>query len=529
MKALNVLLALVVSLAVAAGVMEVGLRLLGMGPQPTINRFDADLGWVKTPGGTARKKTGEFDITFHINALGLRDDEMAGPAKPAGTYRVLMLGDSFVLGYTVDRDDLFVDILETWWQSEGRKIDVVNAGTEGYSTDQEVLWLLKRGQEFQPDLVVLFPYENDLYWNAKTRYERYPKPRFNPSGEPEAIVLSDPGPTPAMERWAVGRLFKGLGHPRELWSPNGQMKLEMELVAYFRNDPEPMHQVKLRTRGALLALQKECARLGAGLAVVPIPNKACVESVAKETLRGHLTPSWIAKLLGRKELDPASWSPDVPVETFLSLCKDLGIAAFDPRQALIAAASAAKDGHLYYQRDWHLNPAGNRALARFVHDELDGNGIFPPSLAASRRAEMPPEVEPPMSLGPLKLFGFLWAILSIGWILTYRGEPAWRAPLKVGAMLGLIFAIALGGGWLLGKLPAAAAQSLSVLFVLGLLGFILYKLGRRIGTILELFACFVRRGHWYLIPLVVVLLSVGSLLVVAASSPLVAPFIYTLF
>ena len=30
-------------------------------------------------------------------------------------------------------------------------------------------------------------------------------------------------------------------------------------------------------------------------------------------------------------------------------------------------------------------------------------------------------------------------------------------------------------------------------------------------------------------PLLVVLLTVGSLLVVAASSPLVAPFIYTLF
>ena len=74
-----------------------------------------------------------------------------------------------------------------------------------------------------------------------------------------------------------------------------------------------------------------------------------------------------------------------------------------------------------------------------------------------------------------------------------------------------------------------AGRWILLAFVLGLLVFILWKLGRRIGTILELFACLVGRGHWYLIPLVVVLLSVGSLLVVAASSPLVAPFIYTLF
>jgi hypothetical protein len=61
------------------------------------------------------------------------------------------------------------------------------------------------------------------------------------------------------------------------------------------------------------------------------------------------------------------------------------------------------------------------------------------------------------------------------------------------------------------------------------LGFVIYKLGRRVTTILELLRSFTLRGHWYLMPLLVVLLSIGSLLVVAASSPLIAPFIYTLF
>jgi hypothetical protein len=109
---------------------------------------------------------------------------------------VLALGDSFVLGYTVDRKDLFVDELEKVWQAEGRNVDVINAGTEGWSTDQEVLWLDLQGKAFQPDVVLLFPYENDLYWNAKARYGRYPKPRFTPEGESEHLVLADPGPRP---------------------------------------------------------------------------------------------------------------------------------------------------------------------------------------------------------------------------------------------------------------------------------------------------------------------------------------------
>jgi hypothetical protein len=66
-------------------------------------------------------------------------------------------------------------------------------------------------------------------------------------------------------------------------------------------------------------------------------------------------------------------------------------------------------------------------------------------------------------------------------------------------------------------------------FVLVVLGFVGWKLGRRLATIAELFRSFTLRGHWYLMPLVVVLLTIGSLLVVAASSPLIAPFIYTLF
>ncbi len=44
----------------------------------------------------------------------------------------------------------------------------------------------------------------------------------------------------------------------------------------------------------------------------------------------------------------------------------------------------------------------------------------------------------------------------------------------------------------------------------------------------EFFAFIVHEKKWWMIPLVVVLLAIGSLIVFAANSPL-APFIYTLF
>src|SRR5262245_8633491 len=415
MKVINVLLAIVVSLLVAAAVLEVGMRLLGMGPQPTINQFDPRLGWIKKPNSSAHRKTGEYDVTFTINALGLRDDPMDSPRKPAGTYRVLVLGDSFVQGYTVERANLFVDILESWWKAEGRNVDVINAGTEGYSTDQEVLWFLDHGKDFQPDLVVLCPYENDLYWDSQPKYDRYPKPRFEPTGEVEQRQLVDPGSPSFLSKLAVGKILLLLSHPPELFSPGGpkNVKLPMEWVCYFANDPPPMAEVKARTRGALLALKKRCNEIGAGLEVALIPNKACIEKGAKATLDD--------------KIGAAGGSADTPVDTFLALCKDVDLPVIDPRASFRDDVPTAKDGHLYYQKDWHLNPEGNRAFARVIHDEFDKRGVFPAALAAAHTAPMPIPADPPASFGVVKVFALLWALLSLGWIATYRKDPVWQA------------------------------------------------------------------------------------------------------
>jgi hypothetical protein len=113
--------------------------------------------------------------------------------------------------------------------------------------------------------------------------------------------------------------------------------------------------------------------------------------------------------------------------------------------------------------------------------------------------------------------------------VTYPKEPRLRSVLGVGAMLAVVFTIILGGAQLLGLIPHTWTPWIMGGFVLVVLGFVSWKLGRRLATIAELFRSFTLRGHWYLMPLVVVLLTIGSLLVVAASSPLIAPFIYTLF
>ncbi len=523
MRAINVLLAILVSLAIGLGVFEVGLRILGFGPPKTLNQFDASVGWVKRPDARIGKHTNEFDITIETNEHGLRDDAGVGPEEPAGKTRVMMLGDSFVLGYTVDRKDLFVDQLENWWKAEGRSIDVINAGTEGYSTDQEALWFQEVGAKYRPDLVLLFAYENDLFWCGEKRYQRFPKPLFSSDGKLESGKLVDPGPASVSERSAILRFlalqrarFARKGPPAFFQPAGSSSWIFSEFAPVLRTPPTFVADGVARAEGALLALQASCQAAGAKLVLVAIPSESAIEPAEREKFR--------TSSQGLGGLSDDRWDPNLPVETYLALARELGIEALDPRPALLAAAKTEK---LYFDSEWHFNPAGNESFAGFLHDELDARSLVP---AAPRAGSMPLVAhEEPTPRWPY-VYAALWLVLGSAFVITYRGkESPVRGFLGVGLMLALVFAIVLGGGVLIGGIPPKFATGAVLGFVVLLLGFVAYKLGRRLATILELLRSFTLRGHWYLMPLVVVLLSIGSLLVVAASSPLIAPFIYTLF
>lgn len=521
MKAFNVFLSIAVSFLMALGVLEVGLRLLGFAPVETLNEFHDKTGWSKTPGKVVERSHPEFEITFEINQQGLRDDELELKKKP-GTFRVLMLGDSFVLGYTVDREDLFVDILERWWTSEERRVEVINAGTEAYSTDQEVVWFLEEGVKYEPDLVLLFPYDNDIYWNGEDHYQRFPKPRFLDDGTLEPLELEDPGPDSWMSRWGIGVFIKSRflnkADPEGFFEvPGAKSRISKELAPLLNDEPPFVTEALKRTKGGLSTLRTKCDEIGARLFVVPIPS----ESVVHEDERKKLQ-----KRLGG--LAPHLWDAARPVRLFLDLAQQLEIESLDPRQRFLALAGEGET--LYYNLEWHFNPAGNRAFAKFLYAELDDRGVFPPEHRAIATKTIPePAAEPGGVPTWLKVYGVLWLILTTLYMANYRDEPLWQPPLKVAALLAAVFVIFIGVGRGIALLPPRHAPTVLFLFILGILGFVGWKLGRRVATIAELLKAFVLRGHWYLMPLVVVLLTIGSLLVVAAASPLVAPFIYTLF
>lgn len=146
--------------AITAGALEAICRLLFPAPLPWLmpqNRFEASatLGFRYRPSQTAFTA----DKPFRTNAAGLRGPEWS-LAKPVGRRRVLVLGDSIAMGFGVREEDAFPAVLE---RTLGGGVEVVNGAVAAYSTDQEVRWYLDDGWRYQPDVVVI-----ELYWNDVT-------------------------------------------------------------------------------------------------------------------------------------------------------------------------------------------------------------------------------------------------------------------------------------------------------------------------------------------------------------------------
>ena len=96
-----------------------------------------------------------YDYLGASNSLGFRDREHA-VAKPAGVYRIVVLGDSIAAGLHVERnEDVFPPILERLLVQGGLRAEVIDLAVSGYNTQQEVEMLREKGLQYHPDLVVV--------------------------------------------------------------------------------------------------------------------------------------------------------------------------------------------------------------------------------------------------------------------------------------------------------------------------------------------------------------------------------------
>jgi hypothetical protein len=122
--------------------LEIALRAAGYSA-PARYQPDPRLGWRLRVGA---------------NAEGLRDLEHLAD-KPAGVYRIAVLGDSYSEARQVDRRQAFWARLPAELAAcgfrRGQRIEVLHFGIAGYGTAQAYLMLQSTAIRYQPDLVLL--------------------------------------------------------------------------------------------------------------------------------------------------------------------------------------------------------------------------------------------------------------------------------------------------------------------------------------------------------------------------------------
>ncbi|HBL31754.1 MAG TPA: hypothetical protein DD490_33440 [Acidobacteria bacterium] len=157
------------SLLLALAAAEAMVRLLGAAPEVGAvrrGRFQLSanprIGYEPVPDLRYQGADLSFyDYQGASNRLGYRDRDHA-EAKPPGTFRIVVLGDSVGAGLLVERtEDTFPALLERLLRERGLPAEVINLSVSGYNTLQEVETLKERGLRFQPDLVLLAYVLND--------------------------------------------------------------------------------------------------------------------------------------------------------------------------------------------------------------------------------------------------------------------------------------------------------------------------------------------------------------------------------
>ena len=119
------------------------------------------VGWTQVPrlewtwAGT-QWYAKDFSVRVRTNSLGFRDLERT-PAKPEGTVRVALLGDSFVEAVQVPLEKTAGQLLEGRLNAAGGspRFEVLNFGISNYGVGQYLLAWERFVSDFEPEVVVV--------------------------------------------------------------------------------------------------------------------------------------------------------------------------------------------------------------------------------------------------------------------------------------------------------------------------------------------------------------------------------------
>ncbi|MBI5814976.1 MAG: SGNH/GDSL hydrolase family protein [Nitrospinae bacterium] len=319
-------------------------------------------------------------LGFDTNRHGMRDFDHYSIKKPGGVFRILCIGDSFTFSMT-RLEDSYPKVMERLLNSDGRRLEALNAGVGGYGPDDEFHYLREIGMEFGPDLVTAgFFVGNDIT-------DSYDHP--SSVAVDGALVSVEESRKRSRERisWEVkGRLALNWFHlarfivnrdygavykAAERRSSNIREKMNASSASCVSDAINRVHLPPSgfepvikeswgKAVGWLDAMDKLAAGRNVKLAIAIIPDVMQFATPEVERIRKQFGPRY-------------RWE-DQPQEALMEEGRRRGWKIFDAAPAMRARW---KGEPLFYCQDTHFNERGNRLFAEVFAEWLVKEGLVP--------------------------------------------------------------------------------------------------------------------------------------------------------
>ena len=305
-------------------------------------------------------------VRFRTNGDGLTPPT-ARRERKAETIRIMFVGDSTVVGRSVPQDKTVNAQLESFLQEKGVPAEVLNAGVQGYSTDQVLLRMEELLPFYRPDVVIYGACDNDFGGNVSRVAYGQAKPMFRlkENGELEEI---QPHPQPGVRSFGGG-LKKGLQYsalyrflqPKLVilrarmgrWEERNLLGIAPEI--YYKS--EPLNRVDWALFSALIQEMKLTAK----------QNHAQFFFYSPPAIAEVWDP-YIRDTEKRLRLQPGQYDRHALEQRLEGVAGQTG-AKFIPLINYFIARQSEGPFHLL-PRDPHSNPRGNELTARALGDRL---------------------------------------------------------------------------------------------------------------------------------------------------------------
>jgi hypothetical protein len=319
--------------------------------------------------GAGWKKTSEFTSWIDINSKGLRGAEVDYP-KPPGEKRILVLGDSFTFAEQVNQDQTFAQRLEDRLNADqdGTHYRVLNGGSNGWATANELIFLAKEGVRFEPDVVIVaFYLGNDVSDN----FRRVASLKDAELADLELRgVDSFDGPRRVLRHSELYTVLESGVLVKLPWWPQSASS-----DASVRKSPRTLdeaHEAWDITESLLDRTRDVAESQGARFMVMAIPSADVVAQRGKENKSSDDDDN-------DDQLDQTddSGKPgfDDPGGSLDEIMTRDNITSLDLLSALRKADSHTKE-RLYYRQNAHWTEAGHAVAADELYDFLHSNALL---------------------------------------------------------------------------------------------------------------------------------------------------------